>query len=124
VIVNILKANLTCMCLQSCPRAGKAIRRNVIGHFSEILIPVCSTPSSPFDSPLPEPALVKLRLTGNERNKSFNFVAIVVKLVQEINCDICDFVCLAHLWQLQLSTTYTFHVTCIIILYCNYSFAA
>lgn len=36
------------MCLHSWPRAGSIIRRNVIGHLSDTLMAVCSTPSSPF----------------------------------------------------------------------------
>lgn len=39
---------LTCMCLQSCPRAGKVILRHVMGHLRVTLIAVCSTPSSPL----------------------------------------------------------------------------
>ena len=38
----------TCMCLQSCPRAGNWIRMQVIGHLSGTLMAVCSTPSSPL----------------------------------------------------------------------------
>ena len=36
------------MCLQSCPLAGSPIRRKVMGHLSDTLIAVCSTPSSPL----------------------------------------------------------------------------
>ena len=64
------------MCLHSCPRAGNAIRLKVMGHLSDTLMAVCSTPSpSAFNPPgllLDEPdgllaaaaaaTLLKLRL--------------------------------------------------------------
>lgn len=56
---------LTWTCLQSCPRAGSWMRRNVMGHFRDTLMAVCSTPSSPLRVVLPEEAatLLKFRLT-------------------------------------------------------------
>ena len=33
------------ICLQSCPRAGSDMRLNVIGHFKDTLIAVCSIES-------------------------------------------------------------------------------
>lgn len=54
-----------CMCLHSWPRAGSIIRRNVIGHLSDTLMAVCSTPSSPFKLLL-FVTLVKFRLTGKK----------------------------------------------------------
>lgn len=54
-----------CMCLHSWPRAGNIIRRNVIGHLSDTLMAVCSTPSSPFKLLL-FVTLVKFRLTGKK----------------------------------------------------------
>lgn len=47
------------MCRQSWPRAGSWMRRNVIGHFNDTLMAVCSTPSSPFSPGVPaiEPLL-------------------------------------------------------------------
>ena len=38
---------LTCICLQSCPRAGNVMRLNVIGHTNPTLMAVCSRTSSP-----------------------------------------------------------------------------
>jgi hypothetical protein len=56
---------LTWTCLQSCPRAGSWMRRNVMGHFRDTLMAVCSTPSSPLRVVLPEEAatLLKFLLT-------------------------------------------------------------
>lgn len=56
---------LTWTCLQSWPRAGSWIRRNVMGHFRDTLMAVCSTPSSPLRVVLPDEAatLLKFRLT-------------------------------------------------------------
>lgn len=51
-----------CMCLQSWPRAGNVIRLNVMGHFNETLMAVCSTPSSPFMPLFGVPAFVKFLL--------------------------------------------------------------
>lgn len=51
----------TCTCLQSCPRAGSWIRRNVIGHLRDTLMAVCSTPSSPFSVAFPEDAATLLK---------------------------------------------------------------
>lgn len=60
-----LKGWLTWTCLQSWPRAGSWMRRNVMGHFRDTLMAVCSTPSSPLRVVLPDEAatLLKFRLT-------------------------------------------------------------
>lgn len=52
---------LTCTCLQSWPRAGSWIRRKVIGHLSDTLMAVCSTPSSPFIVVFPDEAATLLK---------------------------------------------------------------
>lgn len=64
-------AMLTCTCLQSCPLAGSWIRRNVIGHFRDTLMAVCSTPSSPFSVAFPEDAatLLKFLLTAEKQTR-------------------------------------------------------
>lgn len=56
---------LTWTCLQSWPRAGSWMRRNVMGHFRDTLMAVCSTPSSPLRVVLPDEAatLLKFLLT-------------------------------------------------------------
>lgn len=46
----------TCICLHSWPLAGKDILLNVIGHFRETFMAVCSTPSSPFNALLADAA--------------------------------------------------------------------
>lgn len=67
------KGTLTCTCLQSWPLAGSWILRNVIGHFRDTLMAVCSTPSSPLRVALPEEAatLLKFLLTVLERRHRF-----------------------------------------------------
>lgn len=61
---------LTCMCLQSWPRAGSWMRRKVIGHLRETLMAVCSTPSSPFSPGVPGMVpLLKFLLTGSRKVK-------------------------------------------------------
>lgn len=57
---------VTCMCLQSWPRAGKEIRRQVMGHLRGTLMAVCSTPSSPLTAELVA-TLEKFRLTANKK---------------------------------------------------------
>lgn len=59
---------LTWTCLQSWPRAGSWMRRNVMGHFRDTLMAVCSTPSSPLRVVLPDEAatLLKFRLTAGQ----------------------------------------------------------
>lgn len=57
----------TCTCLQSCPRAGSWIRRNVMGHLSDTLMAVCSTPSSPFSVVFPEDAATLLKFLFTAR---------------------------------------------------------
>lgn len=67
---------LTCTCLQSWPRAGSCMRRNVMGHFRDTLMAVCSTPSSPLRVVLPEEAatLLKFRLTVSEEAEGEGWV--------------------------------------------------
>lgn len=68
-----LKYFPTCTCLQSWPLAGSWMRLNVIGQFSEILMAVCSTPSSPFrPAPATDTAtLLKLLFTEDtDRTKT------------------------------------------------------
>lgn len=67
---------LTCTCLQSWPRAGSCMRRNVMGHFRDTLMAVCSTPSSPLRVVLPEEAatLLKFRLTVEEEAQGEGWV--------------------------------------------------
>lgn len=62
---------LTWTCLQSWPRAGSWMRRNVMGHFRDTLMAVCSTPSSPLRVVLPDEAatLLKFRLTVGRRHR-------------------------------------------------------
>lgn len=59
----------TWTCLQSWPLAGSCIRRKVIGHLSETLMAVCSTPSSPLSVALPDDAatLLKFLLTLTQK---------------------------------------------------------
>ncbi len=80
-------ARCTCMCLQSCPRAGNVIRRYVIGHLRGTLIAVCSTPSSPFNGLACMPVWVKLRLTANNKGNTSTTTLIPVFLTPRIHCE-------------------------------------
>lgn len=52
------------------------MRRNVMGHFRDTLMAVCSTPSSPLRVVLPEEAatLLKFRLTVGEEAQGEGWV--------------------------------------------------
>lgn len=77
------------ICLQSCPRAGRAILLNVIGHFNETLIAVCSTPSSPFIIAWPviwKCLLTETEKTWNKKSKNCLREALVKFFLASSSC--------------------------------------
>ncbi len=71
---SLFKVEQTWTCLQSCPRAGSWMRRKVMGHFSDTLMAVCSTPSSPFRVVLPAEAATLLKFLLTKMRKHFRTV--------------------------------------------------
>lgn len=67
VCVKCSESSLTWTCLQSWPLAGSRIRWNVIGHFNDTLMAVCSTPSSQAP-PTDTPTLLKFLFTAQRHS--------------------------------------------------------
>jgi len=80
--LQIFKSEQTWTCLQSCPRAGSWMRRKVMGHFSDTLMAVCSTPSSPFRGVLPAEAATLLKFRLTEERKCFRGKELLCELLQ------------------------------------------
>lgn len=74
------------MCLQSWPLAGSWIRLNVIGHFRDTLMAVCSTPSSPFRPGVPGMVpLLKFLFTETKREgKNAQIILIFHEKVERL----------------------------------------